>query len=82
MKRAGAASDHETSLHQMPESYYKGAAYPGKMGKAGMPADSSMRDWPTAKMGGYPPLDDTMSGIESVQREGVSKAKSNLSYQK
>lgn len=81
--RAGEASAHETSLHQMPEGYYKHAAYyPGKMGKADMPADSRMADWPMKKMGMYPPLDDTISGVESTQSEGYSKAKGHLSWQK
>lgn len=82
-KRAGAASNKETSLHQMPEGYYKNSMYyPGKMGKADMPADSHMSSWPDRKMGDYPPLDDTMSGVQSTQAESYTKAKSHISYQK
>lgn len=67
----------------MDEGYYKNPSYyPGKMGKAAMPAEAQMRDWPLKKMGDYPPLDDTMAGIESTQGESYSKTKSNISWQK
>lgn len=82
-RRAGEASDMDTSLRQMPESYYKNDSYyPGRMGKADMPAESHMADWPMKKMGDYPPLDDTVSGVEDVQEESYRKAKRNISYQK
>lgn len=82
-KRAGGVSNKENSTRQMGEGYYKNPSYyPGKMGKADMPADAQMRDWPLKKMGDYPPLDDTISGVESTQSEGYSKAKSHISYQK
>lgn len=83
MKRAGGASNRDFNTKQAPESYYKNPSYyPGKMGKADMPADSQMRDWPIRKNSDYAPLDDTMAGIESVQEESFRKAKSNVSYQK
>ncbi len=82
-KRAGGVSNKETATRQMGEGYYKNPQYyPGKMGKADMPADARMADWPLKKMGDYPALDDTISGIESTQSEGYSKAKSHLSWQK
>lgn len=80
--RAGAASEKQTSLHQMPQSYYKSDAYyPGRQGPADMPADAHLADWPMNKMGQFPPLDDTVKGVQSTQTESYHKTKENLSWQ-
>jgi hypothetical protein len=56
--------------------------YGKSSGRAGLPQEVKMKDYPSAESGIDTELNDTITGIDEVTRKSIGKRKSKLSNQK